>query len=282
MFIKSLPRRIQNTLRGPSKEKMVFIHIPKCGGTSIKDALRDSLLTLRFWKDNSYVYISNAGVLRLEEMLKNETSEAFRTPRDSILRVSEYLLLYHIQKDIQCIVGHIPFSEIAYRNFGDKYAMFTLLRDPVDRWLSEFYYRKHHKIGDSALELEEYLCSPFGKAQGTQYVLYLGGRSNGNDHRSPEAVNRAKRNLENMAVVGFLDDMRDFVDRFQSRFGIRLDIDKKNVTPVNRGEVSISKSIRDQIENICESDCEIYHHAKQRKIGDSPRFSSPIMPRQVE
>lgn len=270
MLIKSLPLRIMNTIRGPSREKIVFLHIPKCGGNSIKDALRNATLTLRLWEDNSYVYISNASVVELEKILKKETSEAFSTPHDSILRVSEYLLLYYMHmglRNIQCITGHIPFSEIAYRNYGDKYAMVTLLRDPVDRWISEYYYRKHHKIGDPEMGIEEYMTSPFGKAQGTQYVLYLGGRSNGNDHGSPEAVRRAKKNIENFAIIGFLDKLGDFVDRIQYRFGIRLNIGNKNVTPKKQDREPISKAIRGQIENICERDYEIYNYARNKILS---------------
>ncbi|RJP83248.1 MAG: hypothetical protein C4522_01240 [Desulfobacteraceae bacterium] len=265
MFFKSLPIRIKNTLSSPLKERIFFLHIPKCGGNSIKDALRNAYLSLFWWQDNAYVYLSNSIIEKMVQMLIKEDSDAFRVSPDCVLRMTEQLLLYHMSlQKVKCIAGHIPFSEIAFRNFGGQFATFTLLRDPVDRWISEYYYNRNHQRPNAKMPIEEYIMSGFGKAQGTQYVLYIGGRSNGNDHESLAAVQRAKENIEKFAVVGFIDKLDDFVDRFHHRFGIRLEIGRKNVTPLDNGRDSISDSFRRQIENICERDYEVYNCARRK------------------
>jgi len=166
------------------------------------------------------------------------------------------------QPKVRCIAGHIPFCDIAYRNFHKKYAYITIMRDPVERWISEYFYNKYHSRDTSSMDINEYLSSEYGIAQGTEYVLYLGGRSNGNDHYSSKAVNRAIQNLSKFSIIGFLDDLNGFADRFQQRFGPKLDIGKKNVTPPNQNRKEITGEILQQIETICERDLEIYHNAK--------------------
>lgn len=260
----SIAARLRNTLQGPIKEKIFFLHIPKCGGNSIKEALRNKYITMSPRSDTSFAYIHSNGMGKVMRLLNEEESTDFNVSLDCRMRVPEYLLLYHMSHPhIKCIVAHAPFSTIAFRNYGKQYAFITILRDPVERWISEFYYNKQSLRGSSDMDMDQYLDSEYGKAQGTQYVLFLSGRANGNDHYSSKAVKRAIENLKCFSMVGILEDLDDFTERFHKRFGVTLDIGKKNVTRTSRDKQQITSDMRQQIETICERDLEIYHHAKK-------------------
>ncbi len=264
-MFKSLPIRIRNSFTTPIKEKIFFLHVPKCGGNSIKDSLKRNYLSLGCKQERTFIYIQSTAENRVARMLGEEESTEFSVPFDCVLRVPEYLLLYHMnQSHVRCIVGHVPFSEIAYRNFSHQYAFITILRDPVERWISEYFYNRSHSRANANMTMEDYLESPYGSAQGTQYVLYLGGRSNRNDHESRQAVQRALRNIDRFAVIGFLEDLSLFEQQFRHRFGVRVDIGRKNVTAFNPSREQITPEMRKKIENICERDCEIYEQARQR------------------
>lgn len=263
-MLNSIPRRIKNSLRAKTtSEKIFFLHVPKCGGTSIQDALKKNYQTLNPLNDSQFTYITTHGLRNLRNALTTEQSAEFSSENDCILRTSEHILLYFMnQKKVRCIIGHIPFSEIAFNNFGQEYAFVTLLRDPVERWISEFYYNKGSAYDAPDMDISQYVESQHAQPKGTQYVLFLGGRPNGNDHVSQKALQRALDNIQRFAVTGILEDLDGFTQRFEQRFGINLDIGKKNITPKSSNRQEITSEIRQQIENICEPDLEIYQRLK--------------------
>jgi len=262
-MLSSIAQRGRNSFRGPVKQKIFFSHIPKCGGTSVRHALRSNYITLNPRKDDRFVTILRSPVDSVIAQLETETSNEFCVAHDSRLRFPEQLLLYYMnQRRTMCIVGHVPFSRIAHNNFSDEYAFITILRNPVERYISEFFYNKHHSLAVSNMELEEYLDSDYGRAQGTQYVLFVGGRSNGNDHLSKKAVDRALDNLTRYAVIGFIEESKDFSERCRERFGIELHLGTLNLTPESKARNLITNSIRTRIESICQRDLEIHHRAR--------------------
>ena len=259
----AIVNRIKNSLTPQLKEKLFFLHVPKCGGNSIKDALRASIVDLNYRNDDKYVYLNNSAIEGIVEQFAQEQSEELKLPQDSYYRIPEALLLYHMYKSkTQCIAGHIPYSKLAYEKFGDKYAFITLLRNPVERWISEYFYNRQSGRANASMSIEEYAVSERGLVQGTEYVLFMGGRANQNDHISNKAIKRAVSNLDNFRLIGFVEDMQGFADRFAQEFGPTLNIGRENVTTANEGRDSISAELMTQIENICEPDLEIYQRAK--------------------
>lgn len=262
-MIKSLRVRLKNTIQ-PFKDNICYVHIPKCGGTSLIAAIRRCYITIDKRRDkeiNSYS----------EEALKNVERILDEKSNTNTLRIKDEVLLYLMsmrKRTASPIMGHIPFSETAYNEFHDHYAFVSILRNPVDRWLSEYTFNEFKESGfnkhAAPIDINTYIDSNYGKAQGGQYGLWLGGLRKNGDYTSKDAVQKAIKHIPLFSVIGCLENLEDYYERFYDRFGTRLIIENKNVNPrpASYVENTITDEMRRKIENICESDLEIYEYLR--------------------
>ena len=115
-------------------------------------------------------------------------------------------------------------------------------------------------------DIKTFLQSDFGKSQGYEYVKFIGGIDNNRDYTSKQAIDRAKENLSKFDIVGSLENQEIFFKQIKNRFGVTLNISKKNLNPKNRSfiESVITEEIKENIEKICKPDLEIYKYALDR------------------
>ena len=264
-LFKSLLKRASNLLHGCLEEDIFFLHIPKCGGSSISYAIGWHYLTLDIRKGRGFVSLdpaASSNVIRIT----NKTNYPYNTTDDHpVLKFRENLLLYFMsQKNTKYISGHFTFSEIAYREFGDQYAFVTILRDPVKRWISSYFYNRYKKADHIKIEADitTYLQSEFGRSQGYECVKFLGGADLAGDYTSKQAIDRAKKNLHKFDVVGCLEYQEIFLKQFEDRFGVRLKLEKRNLNPTSESHRRsiITEEIEEKIRAICRPDCEIYQY----------------------
>jgi hypothetical protein len=191
----------------------------------------------------------------------SDTTEDF-----PLLKLRENLLLYQLSRpNTKYVTGHFVFSETAYRAFEKKFAFVTILRDPFQRWVSAYYYNRYKKSDHRKvdMDLDAYLKSPFGQAQGYENYKFLGGANEEGDYRSRNAIDRAKRNLHKFVVVGFLEHPQQFMDDFEKHFRVRLALKKSNENPIpnaNRKSMLTNNRV-EKIRCICEPDREVYQYA---------------------
>src|SRR5438876_5474583 len=86
-------------------KRIVFHHVPKCGGTSVGRALRRA-------------YILSQASVTPEESFRaltavKERADRLISPIRDVYEFRELMLLYLLYSDVRCIAAHIPFSEIA-------------------------------------------------------------------------------------------------------------------------------------------------------------------------
>jgi len=266
---KSIYIRFNNLIGGYLNDRIVFVHIPKCGGTSISSAISNRYKTLDPRSSTGLVSINAEASVKSAVKLCGK--DAFADDFSNILRYREYLMFYYMNlESTRFINGHIAFSDLAFEEFKSRYAFITVLRDPIKRWISAFFYNKYRdecewKIKD---DLDDYIESKRGRANGYEYVKKLFGEIGGNiDYTSEEAIEKAKSNLKKFEVVGFLEDLEQFETKFKDRFGAGLRIGNINRGPKSKAFVKgvITEAMEDRIREICRPDLEIYRYALETR-----------------
>lgn len=198
-------------------ERVVFHHVPKCGGTSVGRALRKR-------------YILSQVTVKPEESFRAFELFTGRSDREQmlvdVLDLREQMMMYHLFEDIRCVSLHVRFSAKAHAHFSDRYKFITILRDPVDRFLSH-YFRSHGKANAHA------------------------------------AITASIKNLSQFAVVGRLDNLSGFADDVKRELGAKIKVGHENTMRrprSKRAEVLNDKTMA-RVQELCAPDVAVWENA---------------------
>lgn len=193
------------------------MHVPKCGGTSISEAL---YATVPFHKRVG-VIDANA-TRRAAALVHADCDERFLYHDDlptgeAVFSLREAALLTHMAWDTALIHGHVLFSEKADRHFGDRYRYVTVLREPVSRLVSNYNGSVRH--GLTTTDFAQYLDSNTARTHALSTLRYFTGRHIIPDGAEDAAVSDALDVAEKFSVVGFLDRIDAFCRDYCRVFG---------------------------------------------------------------
>ena len=175
-----------------------FIHIPKTGGTTIVDTLSRQILFDKFQRVNPTRHTH---------------------PRDFLDDIEGLLEKVISSSKAEVVGGHFGFA--AHPKLTDPSEHFTVLRDPIERVISEYYFMKYkgmyyqQLIESENLSLEEYTHHPE-----TYYLNNLQTRLiSGVSYESGEEVTKemydlALENLKQFKVFGITNDMSNSLALF--------------------------------------------------------------------
>lgn len=235
---------------GLGDHRIFFLHLPKCGGASVRAALNKACTDEKIAALNPHAS-RRAAEIRGEDMLRYRAS---------------LLPYYMAREDVQVLTGHFPWSTEAYEHFGDDWSYVTLLRDPVQRWFSHYFYDRykshsdHFRIKD---DLETFLESERAREMGNLYVRRL---TDPTHQKSSDAVRQAKETLDKFDVIGVVEHIDNFARRVSDQAGIEVGLPRKNESPAQERKKNALKDEHyvGKVKELCRKDRMIYEFATSK------------------
>jgi hypothetical protein len=262
--------RARSFVRPYLRERICFLHLEKCGGTSVRSAIERAQMHWKRWKRPEVRVGAHASIAAARRL--GRPSYAFR----------EHILYYQLARDdVPFVTGHVQLDKELIEAHRTKWRFVTLLREPVQRWISYYFFNRYKAPSTDFNRIDEpleaFLDTPDGRFRGQDYVRLLtsdGDRlfQNGSGREgmpSDEQINDAKRTLDAFDVAGVLEDVPGFVDRFDERFGVRLKMGRKRTSPASRSqrERQLSPEVRQKIRKICRPNMAVYEHLRDTLAG---------------
>jgi hypothetical protein len=237
-------------------QKFVFHHIPKCGGTSVGRALRKR-------------YLLSQATVTPESSFRAFEAFTGRTDREQmlvdVLDLREQMLLYHMYEGVRGLSLHVRFSERAHARFSDGYKFVTILREPLERFVSHYHWshNKPHAHAHIDEDFLTFLDTDRAKRIGSTFVEYLSGLPKEIPPYSGEAIAAAVANLAHFQVVGRLDRLDLFEQDLKRELGVRVRIGHENkgkLQTVRKPELD-DPVLRSRIEDLCAPDLAVWNAA---------------------
>jgi hypothetical protein len=233
-----------------------FVHIPKTAGSTLATIIR---------KQYSGDALFDLGRAHAQAM------------QDSIERFRQFDGI----ENVRCVMGHAPYG--LHQWFPGNFTYITMLRNPVHRELSHYYFilktphhHQHERLVRSKTSLEDFVHmqseTGFNNMQ-TRFVVAgdvapdcWNNLAGPHPPLPPDAVEIAKLNIrERFAVAGTVEHFDASLLLFQQALGWgSVYYARENVTPSSRARDSVSKESIRLIEKHNEMDVELYRFAQGR------------------
>lgn len=266
--LKSTYSVLKNLARRQLDQGLFFMHIPKCGGTSVKDAVVATYDTAQIDLNPHMVRLDNHASLKVVGILNGfpgdyAESEDLSAYAEQIRRFRETEVLYFMsKKSVRFITGHCPFSNLAYDRYHERFRFVTILRDPYEMFLSNYFYNRFKKAKHRRIDkdLEEFLTSERARHLGSIFVQLLCGDFSCPAVPDSETIELAKENVKKFDIVGSINYPDHFVSSFKRLFGVTLRLPHKRKSPVSKKKrmQMIDPSIEAKIRQLNKPNSELY------------------------
>jgi Sulfotransferase family len=227
---------------------VVFIHIPKTAGTTLH--------------------------LVIERQYNPKNIISIHTPEENAETVSRFQNSSTVPKQkIKVIKGH-TFGGW-HQLLSQPCAYFTLLRDPVERFISNYFFllkKEGHPLGQKLVEqqvtIEDFVCWSGEDNYQTRFLAKNINEVNLDIKKNEctrETLEQAKKNLkDNFAVVGTVEEFDKTLMLLKKTFGWNNVFYKvKNQNKQRLSKSSISQETLNLIKEKNQFDLELYQYATQ-------------------
>jgi hypothetical protein len=239
----SLTERLGNlrrtNTRAGTDRCIIFLHLPKTAGETLRRTLK--------WK---------YGPKMLYLHMLTESAESLE--KVPLIK----------RQNARVLTGHLYYGVHEYMPQRCEYI--TLLRDPVARVISFYYYilgrtdhYRHEELVRSGMSLEEFVRSSPERGVENDQTRMLSGRGAGEidaGNLGREALDEAKRNLERFLVVGLTEQFDESFILIRRALGWKLPL--YLTTNVSTHPKTASATAVELIRERNQFDLELYDHAR--------------------
>lgn len=224
-----------------SEDTVIFLHIPKTGGRSL-----ENILLRKYSKEEVLVNVHK------------QMGEIAEWPDER-------------KRKVRYLQGHFAYG--AHEVFPQGCRYITMLREPVERVISLYYFLKRttshplcQVIANDKMGLEEFLTSGISDEISNDQTRLIAGVSTGAQAGAADMLELAKNNIENKFILaGLVEKFDDTLVLLKRRLGL------KNIYYGIRNQ-TINRPMKEEISEsalslICErnqADLDLYAFAKDR------------------
>ena len=227
---------------------ILYLHIPKAGGTTLNDCIYNQCCADEYYMaEEGYLH---AGIYYYPIGFFKESHPSMP---GNIKRAL-------CRKDLRAVIGHFSFG--IHRYLTRAWAYVTLLRNPLDRILSLYYHL--NMLG--SMTIEEFVANPPWREIDNDQTRRISGFDPEIGRCTKSTLNQAKENLRQyFSVVGVTERFDETLILLKRTFGWSKELlyYPKNVNPHRSTISSLPQNTLEAIMERNKFDIELYEFAKK-------------------
>ena len=262
---RALKRKVHSIMApGNNVPRIFYCHVPKCAGSAVAESIRKRMF---------YNYKSATFEIDLEA-----SKNASQVSSLEMMKVREIVLAYNLSMPKYYFgAGHVYCRPDLVDFYIKKWNFVTLLRNPVDRWISEYVYNtfKNEDWAKNTLPIEDYIESEKGKNSGGSFIRYFSSMPDDYAGSTDVFVDEAVANLGRFSVIGTIENIDGWCESFNARFGKHIAIPRGNASPNTEAadRIRSSDALVRKIAMLCEPDIHIYQRIVEQTTEKVVRVS---------
>lgn len=240
------PAAVSDKKNEPEVPAVLFLHIPKAGGSTVGEYVYNQCKAETTSNDG----LLDSGVAFVD----------YGFIKDPELTVPEHVVNLLGRSDLRAVIGHFWFGLHEHINRPCRYV--TVLRDPVERVVSLYYYAKL----EGTMSLEEFARKPPFREVDNDQTRRIAGVNPPVGECTKATLDLARENLQrHFDVVGTTERMDQTLSHLKIKFGWNRDVVSvpRNVNaarPVSRSLLPTAiKAVRERNE----LDYELWRYASE-------------------
>ena len=206
----------------------IFMHIPKTGGTTLNELFKKQYKLNEIFDHDSF----QMKMMKMDELTDME------------------------KRNIKAITGHYFYG--IHQEFSRPFNYFTMLREPVDRVISSYYFLKDYPGYEMVknMTLEEFVVKG-PEAPNLQTLMVCGSQE------KPD-IEKAKENLKTFTVVGVTELFNETLFCLKKAYSWGdIHYKRKNITKNRLAKEEVPTPLKNLIRKYNALDMELYDYAKK-------------------